>query len=163
MVKRLRTPCIRQLDPHSTLGSHLAPVTTASFNDTHGHEVHYAPTGGNPVNFVPNVHNATIHTALPTDAYNLSSATTYAAYASQPMSGTNEWNRTSLASSQGPPGYPTAIANGAKQSMASTYGTPADSVLELKQGLKDQQQNNSSPITTSTSGNMIIQINFSKI
>ena len=34
--------------------------------------------------------------------------------------------------------------------MAST--TPADSVLELKRGLKDQQQNNSSPLTTSTSG-----------
>merc|ERR1712004_778992 len=69
------------------------------------------------------------------------------------MSATNEWNRTSLASSQGPPGYPSAIGGsvgtGAKQSMAST--TPADSVLELKRGLKDQQQNNSSPLTTSTS------------
>ena len=27
-------------DPHSTLGSHLAPTANASFNDTH--EVHYA-------------------------------------------------------------------------------------------------------------------------
>ena len=71
------------------------------------------------------------------------------------MSATNEWNRVSLASSQGPPGYPTAVGGsvgtGAKQSMTSTC-TPADSVLELKRGLKDQQQNNSSPLTTSTSG-----------
>ena len=29
-------------DPHSTLGSHLAPTANASFNDTHAHEVHYA-------------------------------------------------------------------------------------------------------------------------
>ena len=63
-------------------------------------------TGGNPINFVPNVHtNATIHT---TSGYNLPTAT-YADYTSQPMSATNEWNRTSLASSQGPPGYPSAI------------------------------------------------------
>ena len=132
-------------DPHSTLGSHLAPVTSASFNDTH--EVHYATGVGNPVNFAPNVHNATIHS---TTGYNMSAAS-YADYASQPMSANNEWNRTSLASSQGPPGYPTA----AKQSMASTC-TPADSVLELKRGLKDQQQSNTSPITTSTSGKSLL-------
>ena len=56
--------------------------------------------------------------------------------------------RASLASSQGPPGYPSSNAairsNPPGSSMSTT--TPADSVLELKRGLKNQ-----SPATTSTS------------
>ena len=123
-------------DPHSTLGSHLAPVTSASFVDTH--EVHYAQNQVNyvqtPVNYAPNVHtNATIHTG---SGYNLAS-NDY----TQPLSATDWNNRASLASSQGPPGYPGTTKT------SST--TPADSVLELKRGLKNEQ--NSSPITTSTS------------
>ena len=135
-------------DPHSTLGSHLAPVTTGgtSFVDTH--EVHYAAQNQvnyiqTPVNYAnPSVHtNATIHQG---SAYNLAAASAMASAASndytQPLSNVTDWNvnRASLASSQGPPGYP-----GTKTT------TPADSVLELKRGLKNEQ--NASPITTSTS------------
>ena len=140
-------------DPHSTLGSHLAPqiVSGSSFVDTH--EVHYAPGGAqNQVNYVqtpvnyahhPNVHtNATIHTG---SAYNLAAAS--ASHASnndytQPLSTDWNVNRASLASSQGPPGYPGSVTQ------ANTT-TPADSVLELKRGIKSEQ--NASPITTSTS------------
>merc|ERR1712062_3149 len=112
-----------------------------SFVDTH--EVHYAPGGAqNQVNYAhhPNVHtNATIHTG---SAYNLAAAS--ASHASnndytQPLSTDWNVNRASLASSQGPPGYPTTLPT----------TTPADSVLELKRGLKNEQNN--SPITTSTS------------
>ena len=125
-------------DPHSTLGSHLAPGS--SFIDNH--DVHYQ-TGN--VSYAPNVHtNATIHSATAA-GYNYDYAT---------QSTTNEWNRVSLASSQGPPGYPNSNIGGSsiktnpqllpESSMSTT--TPADSVLELKRGLKNQ-----SPATTSTS------------
>ena len=138
-------------DPHSTLGSHLAPgqiVSGSSFVDTH--EVHYAPGGvQNQVNYIqtpnyalnPNVHtNATIHSG---SAYNLAAASASHAASNndytQPLSTDWNVNRASLASSQGPPGYPTTLPT----------TTPADSVLELKRGLKNEQNN--SPITTSTS------------
>ena len=65
-------------DPHSTLGSHLAPVS--SFVDTH--DVHYASGNNpNPISYAPNIHhNATVHSAT---GYNYD----YATQAS------NEWNR----------------------------------------------------------------------
>ena len=154
-------------DPHSTLGSHLAPNST-SFVDTH--DVHYAGGGvgavgsnqlhhpGGVVGYTAqgssNVHNATIHSNVVVPGYNYDYATQAA--------NNSEWNRTSMASSQGgPPGYPSNIPNpaGGANVVSSSSGprsnppgssmsttTPADSVLELKRGLK-----NSSPATTSTS------------
>lgn len=66
----------------------------------------------------------------------------------QPAQTNNEWNRVSLGSSQGPPGYPLPKINTIPGSSMSTT-TPADSVLELKRALKDHDP---SPTTTSTSG-----------
>ena len=106
--------------------------------------------------YAPNVHtNATIHSATNPAAHGVSAAAPGYNYDYATQSAANEWNRVSLASSQGPPGYPITNSMGGssiktnpqllpESSMSTT--TPADSVLELKRGLKNQ-----SPATTSTS------------
>ena len=156
-------PSFDMYDPHSTLGSHLAPNST-SFVETH--DVHYAagngtgsnlqlPSSGYTAQGSSNVHNATIHSNVNmVPGYNYD-------YATQQVANNSEWNRTSITSSQGgPPGYPSNIPNPVGANVVSSSGprsinppgssmsttTPADSVLELKRGLK-----NSSPATTSTS------------